>query len=147
MTFAYGFEQIEYFAKGPWENYWDRQQGSFVGRYATSVSEMFVPYAHPQSCGNRTGMREVSLYDKTYTKGIKIEADRPISFSMLHYDDTDFAKEVLHTWDLKPHKEVFAHFDYLQRGLGNGSCGPQTIEKYHIPSSGTYTFLLRFSPL
>ena len=147
MTFADGFEQIEYFAKGPWENYWDRQQGSFVGRYATSVSEMFVPYAHPQSCGNRTGMREVSLYDKTYTKGIKIEADRPISFSMLHYDDTDFAKEVLHTWDLKPHKEVFAHFDYLQRGLGNGSCGPQTIEKYHVPSSGTYTFSLRFSPL
>ena len=37
----------------------------------------------------------------------------------------------------------------MQRGLGNGSCGQntETISKYHCPSSGTYTYTLRFSPL
>lgn len=147
MIFSKDFEEIDYYAKGPWENYWDRQEASFVGRYSTTVSDMFTPYAHPQSCGNRQEMREIFLYKKGSTKGLKIEANQPIAFSMLHFDDKDFNKEKLHPWELNPREEVYAHFDFVQRGLGNGSCGPQTIEKYQVPSSGTYSFTLRFSPL
>lgn len=147
MIFSKDFEEIDYYAKGPWENYWDRQEASFISRYSTTVSDMFTPYAHPQSCGNRQEMREISLYKKGTNKGLKIEAESPIAFSMLHYDDTDFIKEKLHPWEMVERDEVYTHFDYVQRGLGNGSCGPQTIEKYHVPSSGTYTFTLRFSPL
>ncbi len=147
MIFSKDFEEIDYYAKGPWENYNDRQEASFVGRYSTTVSDMLTPYAHPQSCGNRQEMREIFLYKKGSTKGLKIEANQPIAFSMLHFDDKDFNKEKLHPWELNPRKEVYAHFDFVQRGLGNGSCGPQTIEKYQVPSSGTYSFTLRFSPL
>lgn len=147
MIFSKDFEEIDYYAKGPWENYNDRQEASFVGRYSTTVSDMLTPYAHPQSCGNRQGMREIFLYKKGSTKGLKIEANQPIAFSMLHFDDKDFNKEKLHPWELEAREEVYAHFDYVQRGLGNGSCGPQTIEKYQVPSSGTYSFTLRFSPL
>jgi beta-galactosidase len=147
MIFSKDFEEIDYYAKGPWENYNDRQEASFISRYSTTVSDMFTPYAHPQSCGNRQEMREISLYKKGSNKGLKIEAEYPIAFSMLHYDDTDFIKEKLHPWEMSPRSEVYTHFDYIQRGLGNGSCGPQTIEKYQVPSSGTYTFTLRFSPL
>lgn len=147
MIFSKDFEEIDYYAKGPWENYNDRQEASFVGRYSTTVSDMLTPYAHPQSCGNRQGMREISLYKKGSTKGLKIEANQPIAFSMLHFDDKDFNKEKLHPWELNPREEVYAHFDFVQRGLGNGSCGPQTIEKYQVPSSETYSFTLRFSPL
>lgn len=147
MIFSKDFEEIDYYAKGPWENYNDRQEASFVGRYSTTVSDMLTPYAHPQSCGNRQEMREIFLYKKGSTKGLKIEANQPIAFSMLHFDDKDFNKEKLHPWKLEAREEVYAHFDYVQRGLGNGSCGPQTIEKYQVPSSGTYSFTLRFSPL
>lgn len=147
MIFSKDFEEIDYYAKGPWENYNDRQEASFVGRYSTTVSDMLTPYAHPQSCGNRQGMREIFLYKKGSTKGLKIEANQPIAFSMLHFDDKDFNKEKLHPWELEAREEVYAHFDFVQRGLGNGSCGPQTIEKYQVPSSGTYSFTLRFSPL
>ena len=147
MIFSKDFEEIDYYAKGPWENYNDRQEASFVGRYSTTVTDMLTPYAHPQSCGNRQEMREIFLYKKGSTKGLKIEANQPIAFSMLHFDDKDFNKEKLHPWELNPREEVYAHFDFVQRGLGNGSCGPQTIEKYQVPSSGTYSFTLRFSPL
>ena len=147
MIFSKDFEEIDYYAKGPWENYNDRQEASFVGRYSTTVSDMLTPYTHPQSCGNRQEMREIFLYKKGSTKGLKIEANQPIAFSMLHFDDKDFNKEKLHPWELEAREEVYAHFDYVQRGLGNGSCGPQTIEKYQVPSSGTYSFTLRFSPL
>lgn len=147
MIFSKDFEEIDYYAKGPWENYNDRQEASFVGRYSTTITDMLTPYAHPQSCGNRQEMREIFLYKKGSTKGLKIEANQPIAFSMLHFDDKDFNKEKLHPWELEAREEVYAHFDYVQRGLGNGSCGPQTIEKYQVPSSGTYSFTLRFSPL
>ena len=147
IIFSKDFEEIDYYAKGPWENYNDRQDASFVGRYSTTVSDMLTPYAHPQSCGNRQEMREIFLYKKGSTKGLKIEANQPIAFSMLHFDDKDFNKEKLHPWELEAREEVYAHFDFVQRGLGNGSCGPQTIEKYQVPSSGTYSFTLRFSPL
>lgn len=147
MIFSKDFEEIDYYAKGPWENYNDRQEASFVGRYSTTVTDMLTPYAHPQSCGNRQEMREIFLYKKGSTKGLKIEANQPIAFSMLHFDDTDFIKEKLHPWEMVERNEVYAHFDYIQRGVGNGSCGPQTIEKYQVPSSGTYSFTLRFSPL
>ena len=147
MIFSKDFEEIDYYAKGPWENYNDRQEASFVGRYCSTVSDMLTPYAHPQSCGNRQEMREIFLYKKGSTKGLKIEANQPIAFSMLHFDDKDFNKEKLHPWELEAREEVYAHFDFVQRGLGNGSCGPQTIEKYQVPSSGTYSFTLRFSPL
>lgn len=147
MIFSKDFEEIDYYAKGPWENYNDRKEASFVGRYSTTVTDMLTPYAHPQSCGNRQEMREIFLYKKDSTKGLKIEANQPIAFSMLHFDDKDFNKEKLHPWELEAREEVYAHFDYVQRGLGNASCGPQTIEKYQVPSSGTYSFTLRFSPL
>ena len=147
MIFSKDFEEIDYYAKGPWENYNDRKEASFIGRYSSTVSEMFTPYAHPQSCGNRQEMREITLYKKHSNKGIKIEANQPIAFSMLHFDDTDFIKEKLHPWEMVERNEVYTHFDYIQRGVGNGSCGPQTIEKYQLPSLGTYSFTLRFSPL
>ncbi|MEE1302212.1 MAG: glycoside hydrolase family 2 TIM barrel-domain containing protein [Bacteroidales bacterium] len=147
MIFSKDFEEIDYYAKGPWENYNDRKEASFIGRYSSTVSEMFTPYAHPQSCGNRQEMREITFYKKHSNKGIKIEANQPIAFSMLHFDDTDFIKEKLHPWEMVERNEVYTHFDYIQRGVGNGSCGPQTIEKYQLPSSGTYSFTLRFSPL
>ena len=51
------------------------------------------------------------------------------------------------SWDLKKDDVVYATFDYMQRGLGNGSCGPGTESQYHCPSSQTYTHTLRVSTI
>ena len=40
---------------------------------------------------------------------------------------------------------MYAHFDYMQRGLGNGSCGPGTLSQYYCPNSGQHSFTLRWS--
>ena len=45
--------RVEYFGRGPVENYVDRNAGSMVGRYKTSVEEMYVNYVRPQGKGNR----------------------------------------------------------------------------------------------
>ena len=53
MQFAPELENVEYYAKGPWSNYIDRQRGSLLGRYTTTVSGMFEEQSAPQIMGDR----------------------------------------------------------------------------------------------
>ena len=52
-----------------------------------------------------------------------------------------------HCWDITP-SNTFMHLDYMQKGLGNGSCGQGTgtLSEYLCPSEGTYTHKFRFNP-
>lgn len=151
MRFVDDYQQLEYYARGPWENYIDRCSGSMFGRYYTTIDDMFEPYPKPQSMGNREGLRDLTLYtqqaDNSRT-GIRIETLGNVAFSMLPYDDVAL-KNASHTWELTRGEGTYAHFDYIQRGLGNGSCGQGTgtISAYEVPASGTYSHSLRFIPL
>ena len=152
MEFVGGYESVEYYARGPWENYIDRHSGSYIGRYHTSVDDMFEPYPKPQSMGNREALRDLTLYNVVIGNGdrvgVRIEAQGQVAFSVLGYDDVTL-KSARHPWELERQGSIYAHFDYMQRGIGNGSCGKNTgtIGAYQIPSSGTYSHSLRFIPL
>ena len=149
MAFPLNFDKVEYYARGPWENYIDRQTGSYLGRYYTTVADMFEPYPKPQSMANREDMRELVLADAVTGNGIKVETIKgEAAFSVLYYDD-ETLKNAAHTWDLGSPADVYAHFDIIQRGIGNGSCGKNTgtISQYYVPSTGTYEYTLRFTPL
>ena len=135
MIFPAGYENVEYYAKGPWENYVDRHTGSFLGRYTTTVDDMFEMYAHPQSHGNRLDLRDLALVNPENGNTIKIETDGQVSFSLSHYDQKQYLTPVLHPWELEKSDVVYATFDYMQRGLGNGSCGPGTEYQYYCPSN------------
>lgn len=149
MQFPGEFENVEYYARGPWENYVDRKTGSYLGRYTTTVTDMFEPYAHPQTTGNRENLRELVMTNPDTGNGLKVETSGQVAFSLLHYDDTAFNVTELHPWNLTASANTYAHFDYMQRGLGNASCGQNTgtLSTYECPSSGTYTYTLRFSPV
>ena len=150
IEFVEEYNQVEYYARGPWENYTDRHSGSHIGRYYTTVDDMFEPYPKPQSMGNREGLRDLTLYtaDGNAREGFRIETLGQVAFSVLAYDDVTL-KNASHTWDLVRRGSTYAHFDYVQRGLGNGSCGQGTgtIEAYQLPTSGTYSHSLCFIPL
>ena len=135
MVFPAGYENLEYYAKGPWENYIDRQTGSFLGRYTTTVDDMFEMYAHPQSHGNRMALRDFTLWNPENGNAIKVETEGEVSFSLSHYDQSQYLVPELHPWDLEKDDVVYATIDYMQRGLGNGSCGPGTEYKYYCPYS------------
>jgi beta-galactosidase len=52
---------------------------------------------------------------------------------------------VIHPWDLVKDDVVYATFDYMQRGLGNGSCGPGIESQYHCTSYETVSHKMRIS--
>ena len=147
MLFPAGYENVEYYAKGPWENYIDRQTGSFLGRYTTTVDDMFEMYPHPQSHGNRMALRDLTMWNSETGNAIKVETEGQVSFSLSHYDQRQYLTPELHPWDLKKDDVVYATFDYMQRGLGNGSCGPGTESQYHCPSYQTVSHKMRISTI
>ena len=154
MQFAGGLEDVEYYARGPWSNYADRKTGSFLGRYQTTVDDMVDEMIHPQTFGDHQDMRSLRLSDLAKNLSLNIEADGQVQFSLGHYDETKWCtgsnsmwNNDLHWYDLTREAQIYAHFDYAQRGLGNNSCGGDgCLDKYLCPSYGSYTYTLRMTP-
>ena len=123
-------EQLEWFGRGPWENYRDRCAASHVGRYRTTVTADYVPYIMPQEYGNKTQVRWLVLSGGQ--AGLHIQAGGTgLEASASHFTARDL-EYALHTDDLKPQNTVTLHLDHLQRGLGTATCGPDTDEAYRI---------------
>lgn len=123
-----GNEQVAYFGMGPNENYIDLCQSAYMGRFETTVSNMYEPYIKPQECGNRTKVRWASVTTNTGV-GLIIKGDTDFSLSALHYTAHDLeATPMAH--QLKPRKETILHIDYRQTGIGSNSCGPQLASAF-----------------
>ena len=154
MQFASGFENVEFYARGPRSNYSDRKTGSYLGRFTTTVDDMVDELIHPQTFGDHEDLRELILTNKTAGVQLGVKVGGRASFSLSHYDEKNWCKGTntmwqtnLHWYDLTRDSQVYAHFDYMQRGLGNNSCGgDQTLSDYVCPSWGSHTYTLRFKP-
>ena len=157
MQFAAGFEDVEYYARGPWSNYADRKTGSMIGRYQTTVDDMVDEMLHPQTYGDHQDMRSLTLRNNSVPGqplSLNIEAEGQAAFSLGHYDETRWCtwgdsmwNSQLHWYDLTRDPQIYAHFDYAQRGLGNNSCGGDgCLSQYEVPSWGNYSYTLRFTP-
>lgn len=158
MQFASGFENVEFYARGPRSNYSDRKTGSYLGRFTTTVDDMVDEMIHPQTFGDHEDMRELILTNRASNVQIGIKAGGRASFSLSHYDETKWCKSgdsmwntKLHWYDMTRNGQVYAHFDYMQRGLGNNSCGGDScLSDYVCPSysswNSSYGYTLRFTP-
>lgn len=136
-------EQLEWFGRGPFENYRDRNRGSVVARHRSTVTAQYVPYILPQEHGNKTEVRWLELHDGGRA-GVRFTPAKPMEASASHFTAHDLyvAK---HTTDLTPRPEIHVNLDYAQRGLGTASCGPDTLERYRI-QPGRYALSLAVSP-
>lgn len=148
MQFAPGMENVEYYAKGPWSNYIDRQRSQMLGRYSTTVDGMFEEQSAPQTMGDRQGLRNLKLSGNGTSLDITVEG--MLAFSLSHVDDQQFNYDVFyggkHPYDLTRSPQVFAHFDSWQRGIGNHSCGGDScLPQYQAPT-GKHVVTMRFAP-
>lgn len=132
------FDMVEYYGRGPGDNYVDRCAGTPIGIYSAAVKDMFTPYLRPQENGNRTDVRWIKLSNDAGDK-ITITGDQPLSFSALNYKSEDLdpglTKKQQRLSDLYPRNEVYLTVDLFQKGLaGTNTWGAQPLDKYRYPA-------------
>lgn len=129
--FGREFENVEYYGRGPLENYSDFKEHAPVGIYKTTVSNMAHKYIKPQDSGNRGDVRYSILSNKTGA-GIKFTAiNKYINFNANHFT-LEQLKNAKHIEDLPDCDTTFAAIDGYVRGTGSGSCGPIPSKEHLI---------------
>ena len=144
------YNTVEFYGKGPFENYADRQHAALVGHYRQSVAEQFYPYIRPQETGTKAGLRWWQIIDASGC-GLKFYSDAPFSASALEYSlemlDNGPAKNNRHPSDLEKSGATNICVDKAQMGLGCvTSWGTLPIEKYRL-HYGDYGFNLVIEPV
>ncbi len=136
-----GFENLTWFGLGPHENYIDRNVGVSVGKFKSSVSEQYTPYILPQENGNKSDVRWFSLDNGKET--LSIISEDKMEFSVSHFSAEELFS-CTHTNEVKASDDIFVTVDLRQRGVGTGSCGPQTRDEYRVkPGVYYFDFIIR----
>ncbi|MDR1880380.1 MAG: DUF4981 domain-containing protein [Tannerellaceae bacterium] len=149
MQLPVTFDHVSYYGRGPLENYWDRKQSMFVGRYESLVKDMGFDYIRPQENGNRTCLRTVS-FTNGEGYGLRVDASgESLNFTARHNLDEDFdpglTKKQQHSADIDPRRIVAVNIDWQQRGLGGDtSWGSKPLDQYRLLGKQySYSYILR----
>ncbi|HET8855755.1 MAG TPA: glycoside hydrolase family 2 TIM barrel-domain containing protein [Salinimicrobium sp.] len=149
MRLPKAFDNLEYYGRGPWENYSDRYTAAFLGIYDAKVSDQKMPYIRPQEYGNRIDTRWIKLSNDE-GKGLVIEGKQPLSFSALNVltEDLDpgLTKKQQHPTDIKYRDFVSLQVDLAQRGLGgDNSWGALPHDQYRLlDDKYSYSYVIKF---
>lgn len=141
FTLDQSFDSVQWFGKGPHENYWDRATGAKVGVYSGKLSDQFIPYIRPQECGNKTDARWVSITDARGT-GLKVWGRPLIEFSALPYSHEEL-EEHDHVYKLPQSGKGVLKINYKQMGVGGDRCwgtAPVTHPEYMLYANRMYSF-------
>ena len=134
------FSKLEYYGRGPEENYIDRHSSTFIGKYESDVKDEYYPYIRPQESGNHTDIRYFSIFNPASGKGITFEGYAPMECSAIPYSikDLDSGDEKEHAWgqhsgDLVDKGLTQVHIQQRQYGLGCiDSWMTKPMEKYRM---------------
>ena len=144
------FDRVEYYGRGPHENYSDRKESADFGLYRQTVAEQYHPYGRPQETGTKSDLRYWTLLNKG-GKGLRFAASQPFSASALNYTidslDEGEAKRQLHAQEVKPVDFTNVTLDMAQQGLGGiDSWGALPQPEFRLPVA-PYTFSFLLTPM
>ncbi len=144
VTLASGFDQLEWFGRGPTETYPDRRLGAPVRRWTSTTADEYVPYIRPQEHGGHEDVHSLAATDAD-GRGVVFTFAAPLHVSASHFTAADLAAAD-HDTDLTPRPTTTVHLDVAHRGLGTASCGPDTLPRYLV-GSGDYRWSWRAEPI
>ena len=150
MQMPRSFDKVEYYGRGPVENYIDRKGNADLGIYKQSVSEQFYPYIRPQENGTKSDIRWWKTTNAA-GRGIQVVASEPFSASALHYTieslDEGLYKKQGHSQEVEEADLTNFCFDKIQAGLGcEDSWGRIARPEYQVPY-GDYEFTFILMPM
>lgn len=131
------YSQIEFYGRGPRENYIDRNAMAPIGLYRQNVSEQYWDYARPQESGNKTQVRWWRMTDEN-GKGLEFRSTVGMECSALPYTTDDLTtgeeKAQHHSGDLVERPFNTVHIAERQMGIGCvNSWGAWPRTEYQMP--------------
>ena len=142
------YSTVEYYGRGPWENYIDRKDASVLGIYKSAVSAQYWGYVRPQESGNHTDVRWWSVYDPKSGAGLTFRGAKPMECSSLNFlpEDLDdgWEKHQRHSGDLTPRPFTVVRLCDRQMGVGGvHSWGTWPLNDYQMPyENREFTFVI-----
>ncbi len=143
------YNQVQWYGRGPFENYADRNTASLLGVYNDHTDNGWTRnYIRPQESGYRTDTRWLKLTN-TEGVGLSVEGLQPLCFSAMSQLTEDFdegtVKKNRHVTDIVKRPFITLQVDLGQRGVGgDNSWGAETHEAYRMKAKRySYGFVIR----
>lgn len=136
-TLPQEFDTVEWYGRGPLENYTDRKESAFVGIYSGKVSEQHFPYVMPQENGNKTDVRWLNLMSDKLILNIK--GDPVLNFNVQDYSDNAL-NESKKNHSLKRGDKTYLHIDYGQMGLGGDDSWSPRVHREYLLDHKVYKY-------
>ncbi|MDR1402650.1 MAG: DUF4981 domain-containing protein [Tannerellaceae bacterium] len=142
LTLNKNLNQVEWYGRGPQENYPDRKTGYKVDVYKSTVEDMYEPYLIPQDYGLRTDNRWVKM---THADGygIQFKANRLFNFNAHPYSAVNLTK-AMYTYQLQEQEGITFNLDYATSGVG---CTARSILPAYRVQPQAYEREIYISPI
>jgi beta-galactosidase len=133
---------IEWYGRGPQENYPDRKSGYKIGVYSATANDMYEPYLIPQDYGLRTDNRWVRMTDEN-GRGLEFRGNKLFNFSAMPYSTENLTK-ALYSYQLHPFDGITFNFDFATSGVG---CTALSVFPQYQVMPQRFDFIVTVRPL
>ena len=145
MRLPEGFEKVVWYGDGPVETMSDRNTFARVGKYTSTVWDMFYPYHVPQDTGTVGNLRYITVTNPNTSYALAVTAENYFEAQALHFTADDLTAAA-HPYELHPMGETMLTVNMVSRGTGNSSCGPAALEQYQIKNDKEYSYSYTIVP-
>jgi len=138
-------DRLDFFGRGPLENYADRKRGSDVGLYSFKVNDQYT-YEKPMEYGNHEDVRWAALTGFGMPVLYAQAEDSLLQVAALPHTDEQMLP-VEYKVDLPPSTATVLILASKTLGVGSASCGPLPLDPYRVISMhSSFSYLLRLLP-
>ncbi|KJY52468.1 glycoside hydrolase family 2 TIM barrel-domain containing protein [Bifidobacterium kimbladii] len=126
--------RVSWYGRGPGESYPDSKTANMIGRWESTVEDMFTPYVIPQDCGNHEDARWVTIRDCRGDGLAVFSSDRSkptFAFSVWPYT-SECINSAKHIDDLKADSQIHVNINSAVLGLGSNSWGSEVLDSYRL---------------
>ena len=141
------YTNVEWFGRGPEENYSDRNRGLNVGTYSKPLEEFWTNYPYPQENGNRTDVRWTAITNASGS-GFIVAAEETMNISAWPFtvEDSDVADHM----NLLPERDFYTlNIDLAQQGVGGSDTWSgiaRAMPEYRLTTDKSYHFTFYLMP-
>lgn len=131
------YNQVEWYGRGPFENYEDRKESAFVGEYNSTVSDMHFPYIMTQENGNRTDTRwlKIKSSDNEFMiSGLPLFSFTVHDYSPVELNDSKSGKPI------NRGAKTWVNIDLKQMGLGGDDSWSPRVHNEYLLNRRIYNF-------